>query len=74
MTNYYRQSYSSEIVAYIKHLVTEKPDFHIPGSDPFVKVDFLDFAFSDNFKGEKFFSEVREWLKEEERARLADLD
>lgn len=60
MTNYYRNSYSSEIVAYIKELVTAKPDFIIPGGDPFIKQDFLDFAFSENFKGEKFFSEVRE--------------
>lgn len=62
MTNYYRQGYSKEIVAYIKELISAPVSFPMVGGDPFVAPTFEEFAFSSKFKGQMFFEGVRNRL------------
>nr|QUE49179.1 MAG: RNA-dependent RNA polymerase [Sclerotinia sclerotiorum mitovirus 37] len=64
MMDYYRASYEQEIVAYIKHLISDQTfEVSIGGGDPFVRQTFEEYAFSSRFKGRVFFEAVREELR-----------
>jgi hypothetical protein len=63
MTDYYRRNYSSQIVQYIKTLITQDREFRVGGGDPTTPKSFETFAFTDKFRGRKFFEDVRKYLK-----------
>lgn len=59
----YGDQYSPNSVEFITNIVRGDPCFRIGGADPFIVTEKPSFAFTEKFKGMKFFNQVLDIMK-----------